>query len=860
MTCRTTAIQQGLRGTRALLGLAVITLLSTFAACTDEDSPPGPGTADVVLPSVTVTRVEPIEGPIGGGTIMAIYGSNFDNVSTVTVGGKPCSTVVVQDDTLLVALVPPGDVAGAVDVAVTNAVSDGELVGGFTYWEEAAGSAPSITNLRPARGPNTGGTVALLEGTNFKPGAIVYVGFKQSPSVYVVSSTTATFVSPPGTDGVAPAALVNPDGRVVILDPGFEYYTLGADAAPAPEIASVVPEKLLELAQGETTVNGANFDPEALVIVGGLEAGVTYLSAQELRLAVPPNPTGFVDLHVTHPDGQSATLTNAIEFVSLAPGDCATQRELCPAGTYCDGTSCVPKKVGDDPCVADLQCTSGFCDGGRCAAACDPTAVPACPSSAYCDDGACVAKKGDTAPCTLAEECTAGFCTEGFCGEGCSANPEVCGTVNYCDGVDCQPKKTDGSDCQDAIECIAGTCSEGLCGEGCQADPGLCGANEWCDGIDCLPKGGGGEPCGANVECLSGFCDTALAEPACGGCAVDGDCDDGNPCTDDTCGPDAACVTTNNTASCDDGDLCTHSDACLDGSCVGQTITCDDDSGACGANRSCNGSDTCTVNYPGGGTSCNDNEACTYNDACDGAGGCSGTSITCNDDSGVCGANRACNGTSSCTVTYPGSSTSCNDGNACTYNDDCNGSGGCSGTSITCNDDSGTCGANRSCNGTSSCTVNYPGGGTSCSDGNACTVNDSCNGSGSCVGGGSASDGTSCGPNPANRCCGGSCRNLTNDVNHCGGCGLSCHPGQQCQDVSTTPLCSSSPANTSGRCTCAGATSQCPNNTNEVGSDGQVCRTFTPYNNVCSPVSNAGCAPGQVDVNIGSCPDYCLYQ
>jgi hypothetical protein len=45
------------------------------------------------------------------------------------------------------------------------------------------------------------------------------------------------------------------------------------------------------------------------------------------------------------------------------------------------------------------------------------------------------------------------------------------------------------------------------------------------------------------------------------------DCDDGNPCTDDSCGP-TGCVHTNNTASCDDGNPCTVGDTCSGGSCL----------------------------------------------------------------------------------------------------------------------------------------------------------------------------------------------------------------------------------------------------------------------------------------------------
>jgi hypothetical protein len=57
-----------------------------------------------------------------------------------------------------------------------------------------------------------------------------------------------------------------------------------------------------------------------------------------------------------------------------------------------------------------------------------------------------------------------------------------------------------------------------------------------------------------------------------GTCVADGgapDCDDGNPCTDDSCLPSAGCVNAFNTDPCDDGVACTDVDACVFGVCMG---------------------------------------------------------------------------------------------------------------------------------------------------------------------------------------------------------------------------------------------------------------------------------------------------
>lgn len=52
-------------------------------------------------------------------------------------------------------------------------------------------------------------------------------------------------------------------------------------------------------------------------------------------------------------------------------------------------------------------------------------------------------------------------------------------------------------------------------------------------------------------------------------------CDDGNPCTDDTCDPVSGCVfTANDTNSCDDGDACSLIDLCSAGKCLGTVDGC----------------------------------------------------------------------------------------------------------------------------------------------------------------------------------------------------------------------------------------------------------------------------------------------
>jgi len=204
---------------------------------------------------------------------------------------------------------------------------------------------------------------------------------------------------------------------------------------------------------------------------------------------------------------------------------------------------------------------------------------------------------------------------------------------------------------------------------------------------------------------------------------------------------------------CNDGALCTYDDQCQGGVCKGQSVTCSNDAGVCGAQRACNGTAQCTVTYPDASTGCDDGNLCTYGDHCNGAGQCQGTPLTCQNDTGTCGATRTCNGTSACTVVFPGSSTSCQSASSLCNNFDfhngvCDGHGACVLGPSNCLID-GNCysnGASREgpgqpyqcqwCDVSVSRTSwsNKPST-ASCYDGTTCTVNDYCSGEGWCVSG-----------------------------------------------------------------------------------------------------------------------------
>lgn len=88
-----------------------------------------------------------------------------------------------------------------------------------------------------------------------------------------------------------------------------------------------------------------------------------------------------------------------------------------------------------------------------------------------------------------------------------------------------------------------------------------------------------------------------------------GQCDDSNPCTDDSCDAAGDCVHAANTVTCDDGDACTTADSCANGACIaGPALSCDDGN-ACSSDF-CQPSVGCVHSYALTAT-CADGDSCT---------------------------------------------------------------------------------------------------------------------------------------------------------------------------------------------------------------------------------------------------------
>ncbi len=262
-----------------------------------------------------------------------------------------------------------------------------------------------------------------------------------------------------------------------------------------------------------------------------------------------------------------------------------------------------------------------------------------------------------------------------------------------------------GSACGANSECANGHCVGGICcASACT--PGTCQKATCADGMTCAyPPASDGSSCNDNNACTTS--DHCVSGQCTGGTAVS--CDDGNPCTDDSCDMALGCKNQNNTAACNDNNACTVNDTCSGGLCSGSPMDC---SGAA-YNDACNvgvcSGGACAKSPKANTTSCDDSNACTTTDVC--------TNGTCTGSGNSCGANS-----SACTNGAPPTCT-CNGGFV-------NSNGQCVPNVNECSPD--PCVAGASCNDPSSATGDYvctcPTGfhGDGKTSGTGCTENDNC--------------------------------------------------------------------------------------------------------------------------------------
>ena len=178
------------------------------------DGPTGLGTPDAGAVLPTVTKVEPAEGPGTGGTSVSITGTHLTEVSSVKFGETKATSFEVHSDSSITAQAPAG--AGTVDVTVSTPEGPSETSSADHFTYTPVGPAPAIKKMTPRKGPEEGGTVVAITGSNFTGAFAVKFGETKATSFEVnLAGTGITATAPPGF-GLVDVTITTVGGQSVI--------------------------------------------------------------------------------------------------------------------------------------------------------------------------------------------------------------------------------------------------------------------------------------------------------------------------------------------------------------------------------------------------------------------------------------------------------------------------------------------------------------------------------------------------------------------------------------------------------------------------------------------------------------------
>ena len=131
-------------------------------------------------------------------------------------------------------------------------------------------------------------------------------GGSQATSIAVGSSTSITALTPQHAAGTVDVTVTNSDGQVGTLAGSYTFTTAGSDP---PTVTSISPNNGPFSGGTSVSITGTNFVSGATVTFGGVAANsMNVVSTTSITATTPSHAAGSVDVTVTNPDGQSATL------------------------------------------------------------------------------------------------------------------------------------------------------------------------------------------------------------------------------------------------------------------------------------------------------------------------------------------------------------------------------------------------------------------------------------------------------------------------------------------------------------------------------------------------------------------------
>ena len=274
----------------------------------------------------------------GAGTINAKITATTGTATLVTADGATVNgdgSLTIPADTHLF---PSWTATDGATLTLTKGAGIGYAFYGPLYLDETVvppTPPPTITKLIPTSGPDTGGTVVDVIGTDLTGATAVDFGGTAGTGLTVdPSGGLATVTTPAHTAGPAPVTITTPAGVSAA-----ETFTFEAPLPPGPVVVAVIPGA----ARPGATIQivGTNLTDATVTMCGGEPVAIVSNDGTIITVVVPPGcPDGDTTITVTTPDGETTA-----DFAVLPvpePGECPSLTDWCAPDTPCpDCTPCV---------------------------------------------------------------------------------------------------------------------------------------------------------------------------------------------------------------------------------------------------------------------------------------------------------------------------------------------------------------------------------------------------------------------------------------------------------------------------------------------------------------------------------------
>jgi hypothetical protein len=189
-----------------------------------------------------------------------------------------------------------------------------------------APTAPAVTGLSPATGPDTGGTPVTITGTGFDTasgGTAIKFGANDATSVACSSTTSCTATSPAGSGIVDVVVTAHALASATSAADRFTY----TGAAVAPTVTGISPTSGSTAGGTSVTITGTGFDtaPLGTTVTFGANAATGAVTCSSTTSCTATSPAGSGTVHVVVTvGGQSSAASPADTFTYVDAGPVMT--------------------------------------------------------------------------------------------------------------------------------------------------------------------------------------------------------------------------------------------------------------------------------------------------------------------------------------------------------------------------------------------------------------------------------------------------------------------------------------------------------------------------------------------------------